>query len=646
VNSDVTGQDFTGTELATYAISGRVTEQGSGAPETGVQVQADGHSGQTNEQGYYQITGLSPGQYTVTPSKSGRAFTPASRSVEIVSADVTGQDFEAYSAPGPRTACSFDAASGKPELDILGSVRLIYRPSYGVAATQALSAVAESSYAAREYASDATPPTVEILAPTESEEVSGDVEVRVSATDDVAVASVRYYVDGNLKQQQAGHQEALYTWAWDARPWANGPHTLLVVAVDTAGNEGSDQVEVEVNNSLANETRVLYTRRLPDDAPDPDRWRLDAGHLPDLGVFTAEVGEVPGLPQYRYNVQVYYHRPGDTLDLAQYQVVTPDTVHRLVGTGASVRWALKAQPQVVWAHWEAPDRQAFTRLVPVPGGEVLVLAEPPALYKLTSSGFGLWAEPGVSAVTDLAVAGDKVFLASGWDLVAVDLDDGQELTFDIDLPGATAVDALAADSGGVLYVAVNTEQGPVVYQFVYEALMRVCTLPARAQCLLVSGSTLWVGGRDGHVYSVTRGVVTDAYSTGEAVVNRLYDDSGVLWALTGTGGKLFRSSPTWQVDNTFDLGNLRGAAVYQGSLWLSGEGNGLWECRDTGWSQAYQLAQVTAIGDLYSDGQCLLLATAHEQGARLYRLEIAAPGAFVCGPQPPAFYAGLVRYDL
>jgi Tol biopolymer transport system component len=74
-----------------YSISGRVTDGNS--PISGVTISTDaGHSATTNATGYYTITNLITGTYTVVPSKSSYTFSPASRTV-TVPPDAMGQDF-------------------------------------------------------------------------------------------------------------------------------------------------------------------------------------------------------------------------------------------------------------------------------------------------------------------------------------------------------------------------------------------------------------------------------------------------------------------------------------------------------------------------------------------------------------------------
>ncbi|MDA0746794.1 MAG: SUMF1/EgtB/PvdO family nonheme iron enzyme, partial [bacterium] len=78
--------------VAAYGISGQVTEEGVGIP--GVQLMLNGSTiATTDENGNYRLPVLTDGAYTVVPSKASYAFTPASRSVTVEGADVSGQDF-------------------------------------------------------------------------------------------------------------------------------------------------------------------------------------------------------------------------------------------------------------------------------------------------------------------------------------------------------------------------------------------------------------------------------------------------------------------------------------------------------------------------------------------------------------------------
>lgn len=84
-------------------ISGRVTSGGSGL--AGVTVTLSGAASRTtttDNNGNYNFSGLAPSSYTITPSRSGYTFNPASLPVTISSANVSGQDFTATATPTVR----------------------------------------------------------------------------------------------------------------------------------------------------------------------------------------------------------------------------------------------------------------------------------------------------------------------------------------------------------------------------------------------------------------------------------------------------------------------------------------------------------------------------------------------------------------
>jgi serine protease len=76
----------------TYSVSGTITNA-SGAGISGVTVSNGTVSATTNSSGAYTLTGLANATYTLTPSLGGYTFSPASRSVTVNGANVTGIDF-------------------------------------------------------------------------------------------------------------------------------------------------------------------------------------------------------------------------------------------------------------------------------------------------------------------------------------------------------------------------------------------------------------------------------------------------------------------------------------------------------------------------------------------------------------------------
>jgi len=82
----------------TYSISGSAGTSGATVSIGSASATSDGANN-------YTINGVANGTYTVTPSKSGCTFSPASLSVTVSSANVTGQNFTA-TCSGPTTLFS------------------------------------------------------------------------------------------------------------------------------------------------------------------------------------------------------------------------------------------------------------------------------------------------------------------------------------------------------------------------------------------------------------------------------------------------------------------------------------------------------------------------------------------------------------
>jgi PKD repeat protein len=81
---------------------------------------------------------------------------------------------------------------------------------------------------------DGTPPTINITSPVSGSSILGNISVRVSASDNVAVSKVELYVDGALK---ATSTVAPFTTKWNTKGVAIGQHTLQMKAYDAAGNK-------------------------------------------------------------------------------------------------------------------------------------------------------------------------------------------------------------------------------------------------------------------------------------------------------------------------------------------------------------------------------------------------------------------------
>jgi Bacterial Ig domain len=96
--------------------------------------------------------------------------------------------------------------------------------------------------------SDTVPPSVSVTAPVSGATVSGTTTVSMTASDNVAVASVQVKVDGTTV---ATDTTTPYTHAWNTTTVTNGSHTVTAVATDTSGNTAtSTAVTVTVSNTV------------------------------------------------------------------------------------------------------------------------------------------------------------------------------------------------------------------------------------------------------------------------------------------------------------------------------------------------------------------------------------------------------------
>jgi len=97
---------------------------------------------------------------------------------------------------------------------------------------------------------DTTPPTVSIISPPSGANLSGIVNVTANATDNIAIASVQFQLDG--ANSGAAVTTAPYSYSWDTTKTANGIHTLKAIAKDTSGNSTTSASDiVTVNNAVA-----------------------------------------------------------------------------------------------------------------------------------------------------------------------------------------------------------------------------------------------------------------------------------------------------------------------------------------------------------------------------------------------------------
>ncbi|MBI4424741.1 MAG: hypothetical protein HY554_13495, partial [Elusimicrobia bacterium] len=123
------------------------------------------------------------------------------------------------------------------------------------------------------------PPTARWAAPRDGETVTGRrVELVAEASDDVAVASVRFQIDGKDLGRPADGSPAKA--ALDTTALADGTHSLAVIAKDEAGAETSARITVIVDNAPPAILDLAVEARAPTSVVI--RWRTSEPALSSL----------------------------------------------------------------------------------------------------------------------------------------------------------------------------------------------------------------------------------------------------------------------------------------------------------------------------------------------------------------------------
>jgi len=122
-----------------------------------------------------------------------------------------------------------------------GSAQLVAR-AYDAADNEGVSLPVTVTVDNAPAVEDTTPPSVNILNPNATQ-VSGTVQISIEASDNVAIASVKCYVDDKLI---ASTTSTTLNCSWNTRKVATGLHTIRATAEDTSGNRSSRETQVEV----------------------------------------------------------------------------------------------------------------------------------------------------------------------------------------------------------------------------------------------------------------------------------------------------------------------------------------------------------------------------------------------------------------
>ncbi len=142
-------------------------------------------------------------------------------------------------------------------------------------------------------ASDTTPPTVSMTAPTAGSTLTGTVTVSANASDNVAVASVQFKLDGaNIG---AAVTTSPYSISWNSTAASNAAHTLTALATDTSGNTTTSAgVGVTVSNTVPVISSFIATpASISNGNSSTLSWTVSGTPAPTLSI-SGGVGTVTG----------------------------------------------------------------------------------------------------------------------------------------------------------------------------------------------------------------------------------------------------------------------------------------------------------------------------------------------------------------
>ncbi|HVM76745.1 MAG TPA: Ig-like domain-containing protein, partial [Candidatus Paceibacterota bacterium] len=157
---------------------------------------------------------------------------------------------------GPTTNNSIDGESSMMEYLAVSNTAQYLASSSGASSGDSwltsMSAFKQSGSGGGGGGGDTTPPTVSVTSPANNATVSSTVSVSATASDNVGVTRVEFYLDGVLAITDL---TSPYAWSWNTASSTNGVHTLSAKAYDAAGNIGvSGNVSVTVSNSVVDTT--------------------------------------------------------------------------------------------------------------------------------------------------------------------------------------------------------------------------------------------------------------------------------------------------------------------------------------------------------------------------------------------------------
>ena len=152
---------------------------------------------------------------------------------------------------------------------------------------------------------DNTPPQVSIINPQNGKVVSGTVKIEVTATDNVGVAKVEFYIDGKkIGEDTTSPYE--YSWNTNALQY-NSTHTIQAKAYDKAGNIGKSLViSVTIGDSVVKFTDPNLEKAVRDALKIPAGQPITKEKMKELKSLDASKRSISNLTGLEHAVKLQW----------------------------------------------------------------------------------------------------------------------------------------------------------------------------------------------------------------------------------------------------------------------------------------------------------------------------------------------------
>lgn len=156
---------------------------------------------------------------------------------------------------------------------------------------------------------DITPPSVSITSPTNGASVESTITVGVAASDNIGVNSVSFKVDGVVV---GSDNIAPYNFSWNTTTVGAGVHSLTATAMDGAGNNSSNSIQVTVNTTV-----------IPPTTPLPASVQLV---MPPVGHQGSEGSCMAWAASYVRSAEIYYTSDATSYNVAS-NIFSPEYIY-------------------------------------------------------------------------------------------------------------------------------------------------------------------------------------------------------------------------------------------------------------------------------------------------------------------------------